>query len=217
MKVAIIAVLVVLVATVRVWFHRRAKRSAGSSRARETFERLVGDVGLVAAREVRERTRGRIFRVGTLLILLAVAAGIVIPVIHSSKPNVQKVGVVGALPTSLRTAVAATSTSIHASVSLTSEPNIGTANGDLRSGRVNLVIVDAQKLVTEKAVQSGDTSTTALLMRAVSSVISLHTAFEAAGITPAQAATLARSTPAPVSSLEPAHVHGPARALPSTA
>ena len=45
-------------------------------------DRLHGDVALVAAREIRERTRGRVFRVGTIIILLAVAAGVVIPALH---------------------------------------------------------------------------------------------------------------------------------------
>ena len=46
-----------------------------------------GDVGLVARREVRERVKGRTFRVGTLIILLAVAAAVTIPVLRkSSKP-----------------------------------------------------------------------------------------------------------------------------------
>ena len=43
---------------------------------------MSGEIRLVAAREIRERTRGRIFRVGTVLILAAVAAAIVIPVLR---------------------------------------------------------------------------------------------------------------------------------------
>ena len=41
-----------------------------------------GDVGMVAMREIRERVRGRIFRIGTLIILLFVGAAIVIPTLH---------------------------------------------------------------------------------------------------------------------------------------
>src|SRR5664279_3240557 len=58
---------------------------------------LQGDVALVAAREIRERTRGRVFRVGTIIILLAVAAGIVIPTLHhsSSGSDSEHVAIVG--------------------------------------------------------------------------------------------------------------------------
>ena len=41
-----------------------------------------GDVGLVAVREIKERVRGRIFRVGTVLVLLVVGAAIIIPTLH---------------------------------------------------------------------------------------------------------------------------------------
>ncbi len=43
------------------------------------FEARFGDVGIVAMREITERLRGRIFRVGTIIMLLAVGAAIVIP------------------------------------------------------------------------------------------------------------------------------------------
>ena len=58
----------------------------------------LGDVGMVARREITERVRGRIFRVGTLIILLAVGAAIIIPTLHhGGGPTTQTVGVVGAL------------------------------------------------------------------------------------------------------------------------
>ena len=40
---------------------------------------------MVAMREIRERIRGRIFRIGTLILLVAVAAAIVIPTLHNSQ------------------------------------------------------------------------------------------------------------------------------------
>lgn len=40
---------------------------------------LFGDAGLVARREVRERVRGQMFRIGTVFLLAVVAAAIVIP------------------------------------------------------------------------------------------------------------------------------------------
>ncbi len=43
------------------------------------LEGSFGDVGLIAKREITERVRGRILRVGTLIILIAVGAAIVIP------------------------------------------------------------------------------------------------------------------------------------------
>ena len=58
---------------------------------------MFGVVGLVAQREVRERIRGRVFQVGTGIILLVVIAAIVIPVLTRSKSEPERVGVVGTL------------------------------------------------------------------------------------------------------------------------
>ena len=47
-------------------------RPANHSSRWPALEDSLGDVGMVAVREIRERVRGRIFRVGTLIILVAV-------------------------------------------------------------------------------------------------------------------------------------------------
>ena len=49
----------------------------------------------MAARELRARVRGRVFRTGTLLVLVIVAAAIVIPTLISAKASIQRVGVAG--------------------------------------------------------------------------------------------------------------------------
>jgi hypothetical protein len=71
---------------------------------------LPGDVGLVAARELRTRVRGRVFRTGTLLVLVIVAAAIVIPTLLSSKASIQRVGVAGQLSAPITAAVIADGT-----------------------------------------------------------------------------------------------------------
>ena len=164
---------------------------------------LLGDTGLVAAREVRERVRGRLFRVGTLVILAVVAAAIVIPVLRNGKPRVQQVGVVGALSDPLRAAIIAAGTSIGNTVHLVAEENVQTADHDLRSGRVGIAIVDARELEVNKAVGSTDTSTTAQLARAVSKTLGVDEAFSAAGLSATQAAQVANAKPLPVKSLQP--------------
>ena len=51
---------------------------------------------IIAEREIRQRARSRAFAVSTIVLLLVVAAGVVIPAIlaHTAKP--QRVGIVGA-------------------------------------------------------------------------------------------------------------------------
>lgn len=65
--IGVVAVFLVLRLGTR--FRRRGKKE---KRPRLGLGPFNGDVGLVAAREIRERFRGRLFRVGTLLVLAAV-------------------------------------------------------------------------------------------------------------------------------------------------
>ena len=65
-------------------------------------------MGLVAAREIKERVRGRIFRVGTVLVLLVVGAAIIIPTLHhSGGTSAQTVAIVGSLSPEAQQAVEA--------------------------------------------------------------------------------------------------------------
>ncbi len=59
---------------------------------------LPGDIGLVAARELRQRTRSRAFRIGTLLILLAVGAAIIVPALRASHPALAHPAVAACTP-----------------------------------------------------------------------------------------------------------------------
>ena len=71
------------------------------ARTWHALEDALGDVGMVAGREIRERVRGRIFRVGALVMLVAVGAAIVIPTVHRNGGGLttQRVGIVGASST----------------------------------------------------------------------------------------------------------------------
>lgn len=212
MKQPIQLILLVIVAglvALRVWFRRRRGQSAGPTwpTRRPALGRLTGYTGLVAAREIRQRIRGRIFRVGTLLILMVVAAAIVIPVLSRGKSGSQQIGVVGGLSAPLRAAVAA-GTSTGTTVRLVPEPDLAAARTDLRSGRVDLTIVDARRILVSKAIGAADTSATAQLVHAVSKTLGVDEAFEAAGLSAAQAAQLAGAKPLPVTSLQPGTAGG---------
>ena len=104
MKFVVIALTLVVVAALRVGRRRRHRRT-GVHAARTVSSPFSSDVGLIMAREVRERFRGRILKVTTLFILIVVAAAIVIPVLHNGKAKPQGVGIVGTLSSSLRETV----------------------------------------------------------------------------------------------------------------
>ncbi|MGO9149981.1 MAG: ABC transporter permease [Acidimicrobiales bacterium] len=206
MRGGLIAAIVGVVLIVRVRARLR-RRTPGRQHSGYGLGPFKSDVGLVAAREMRERFRGKIFRVGTLLILAVVAAAIVIPTLDTGKPQPQRVGIVGALSAPLRAAVVSSAKSVGTTVHLVSLDDEAAAYADLRSGRLDLAIVEGRELVVNKSVGSTDTSTTAQFVLAVSKDLGVVEAVEAAHLTPAQALELAGERALPVHSLQP----GPAR------
>ena len=197
MKGALIAIVVVIVASYRLWRRRLARRPA---EPRLTLGAVSSLVGLIAAREVRERLRGRIFKVGTLLILLVVAAAIVIPAIHHSTTATQRVGVVGPLSPIQRDAILVSGTSVGVRVTFVDLSSVATAHDELRSGGVDLAVIDGTHLVIDQDDSSGSTSTTQLAT-SVAQNLGLVDAKLAVGLTPTQIANVAHSSTLTVTSL----------------
>ena len=198
---------VAVFAALRISIRVRHRRNVPTARTKRQPRRVFFDpgqseTGLVAMREVRQRIRGKLFRVGTLLILAGVAAAIVIPVFERST-HTQPVGVVGALSAPARAAVLSAARSVGTTARFIHEANAQAARSDLRSGRVKFAIVAGRELVVNKALASTDSSTTAQSVRAVSKTLGLEEAVAAAGLSPAQVAQLAHAAPLPVTSLQP--------------
>ena len=167
MTVVVIVLVGIAVAAARAVLKARGRRgSAGRASARSPLARRTGPTGIVAAREIRERVRGRVFRVGTLLILAVVAAAIVVPTLTKSTPQPQRVGVVGTLSAESRSTVAAAARSVGTSVRFVDEPDAGAARAQLDAGTLDLAIVDGRALVVNETISSTDTSTSARFVAA---------------------------------------------------
>jgi ABC-2 type transport system permease protein len=211
----ILPVVIILVAAVRIWLRhrRRAAGEPGSTPAariprppRQPRPRgLPGygpfstDVGLVAAREIRERLRGRIFRIGTVVILAVVAGAIVIPTLTKSTPQPQRVGVVGPLSAPLRAVVVASAKTNGTGVQFVPEPDQQAANDAVRSGSIDLAIINGQNIVVDQPIDANDSTGTGQLAKN----LGVAAAVQAAHLTPAQSAALTGAKPLPVSSLQP--------------
>ena len=221
----IVAAVVVFVA-IRLTLRQRGRRaragapspSAASSstsssslslevRRSSVLVRLFGDVGLVAQREVRERVRGRVFQIGTIIILLVVVAAIVIPTLNKNKAQPDRVGVVGALSAPLKSTLNQSVVSIGDTMTVVPEADTAAADADLRAGRVDIVIVDSKQLIVKDAPSADDVSTAAQLSRIFATTLGTIAAFQAAGLTAAQVDTLDSAKPLPVTSLQPATAH----------
>jgi len=205
-KGGLIAAIVGVFLILRIWLRIRRRRT--DQQPIRSALPFTSDVGLVAAREMRERFRGRIFRVGTVLILAVVAVAIVIPTLGKGKAQPQAVGVVGPLPTSLRTTVANSAKSVGTSVRFVAEKDESDSRADLISGSIVLAILRGEKLLVNKTIGPTDTTTTAQFVLAVSKNLGVAEALEAAHLTVAQASKLAAIRPLPVSALQPAKVNG---------
>ena len=160
---------------------------------------------MVAGREIRERVRGRIFRVGTLVMLIAVAAAIIIPTIHSgsSGPTAQTVGVVGVLPPEASPLIDSAAAENQDTVELVDVPSLAAAEADLRTGKIDLAIVDSSQILLDRAAGSKGSNTDPGLVQTVAEYLGVLQAYHAAGITPAQASLITESKSVPVHTLQP--------------
>jgi ABC-2 type transport system permease protein len=163
----------------------------------------LGDVALIARREIRERVRGRIFRVGTLLVLVAVAGAIIIPKLHSSSgPTPQTVGVVGGLAPQSEHALEAAGAANGDSLRLVPEASLAAADSDLRAGKIDFAIVDSDRIVLDGAAGSKSSAADPSLVRDVAGYLGLVQAYRAARLSPAQAGKLEQAHAVPVQTLQ---------------
>lgn len=205
MTILVIAVAAIVVAATRLVLRARRRRGAAphAHASHAPLATWAGDAGIVAAREIRERVRGRVFRVGTLIILAVVAGAIVIPTLTHSTAAPQRVGVVGPLPAPERSSVAATAKSVGTTVRFVHEPDENSAREQLRAGTLDLVIAGGRDLVVNQPIGANDTSTTAQFVTATAQALGVARALAAAHLTASQASALANANPLPVQSLQP--------------
>ena len=223
MKFYIILGAAVIVAAIRIGLRRRSRGGTGAGggsgsgsgtgggpSARPGLRLpgggLLGHTGLVAGREIRERLRGRVFRIVTAILFLAVAAAVVIPTLHSGKVTSQRVGVVAG-PASLESELRALAAGSGLSVTVVTEPGLPQARAALAAGRLNLVVDGTGSLLVNQPISASDTSAGARYVRDVAAALGAQRAFAQAGLTPRQVATVARARPLPVESLTPGKKH----------
>lgn len=216
--VAIAALVVVRFALRRAGHRRRAARTAGpadpapnashlAARAQRSrwnaLEGALGDVGLVAGREIRERLRGRIFRVGTIIMLLAVGAAVVIPTLHkgSSGPTLQKVGIVGTVSPVTRELVLAAAQANKDKVQFVPEASVVAAKRDLKSGASYFSIIDSSEVLLYQPATASSSPADPGLVDSVAEYLGVVIAYRQAHLTPAQAGTVTNSRTVPIRTL----------------
>ncbi len=162
------------------------------------------DVALVARRELRERARSKIFRVGAVLVLVAVAAAVVIPVLLHGRGTHLEVGVVGRVPAAEARLVVRAGRTVGATVRVVHEPSAAAARRALQTGTIAVAVLDNRELLLDRALAPGASSPAALLTAELSLELGLQRELESAGLPAAKAAQLSNPPPLPVNSLKPA-------------
>lgn len=219
MKFVIVLVVLAVVIVLRVWaWQRRRNRRDGAEPTRRadhapvgsalTHRRALavgaklGDVGLVARREILERIRGRIFRVGTIIVLLVVGGAIVIPKINSNHATPsQQVGVVGGSNAALTQLIRYSGKQVDIPVHVVAEPSEESAASALRSGTLDVAIVNGDKILVNQPISSDSKSNTATIVEVLAPELGALHAYQQAGLSVAQIEQIAGALPLPVQSL----------------
>jgi ABC-2 type transport system permease protein len=189
--IAVVAVVLAVRITMRLRRRNRTREAeiAAPAQIGHGFgaTRITGDIALVATREIKERMRGRIFRVGTLIMLVVVAGAILIPKLtssnNSSSSQSAKVGVVGSLPPVLRSAMSAAGQSVGINVRFVTEPSRKAADRLIRDGQLDLAIVNSRDLLVSDPSGSSNGDQVA---EAAAVDVGVTKVFESAGLTAGQ-------------------------------
>jgi len=187
---------------------RRAQRnpppSGAAHRASKASKRHSATSAWSRGARSESGSGGRIFRFGTLVVLVAVAAVIVIPTLHHGNggQSAQTIGVVGGLSPAATELVRAAGSQSEDAIQFVTEPSLAAAERALRSNKVDFAIVNADRVVLSLPASSSNSPADSTLVGYVADYLGVLRADRAAGLTTAQAAEIIGSKPVPVQTLE---------------
>lgn len=202
-ELPIVIAVVIAVVIVRLRRRRNGDRPWSLGQVLGGFHgwNLLGDTGLVAGREIRERVRGRVFRVVTAVLFAGVGAAVVIPTLRGGDRIADRIGAVGTPPSSV-VQLQALARGSGLSVSIVAKADLRSARAALATGRLDMVVDGSASLLV--ADQPSGSSAWDRFVQGAAVTLGADRAFAQAGLTPQQAAAVARARPLAVHSLHPA-------------
>jgi ABC-2 type transport system permease protein len=157
---------------------------------------------IVAGREIVERARAKSFWVASVLLLIAVAAGVLIPALLHGTRSTARVGVVGGPAAALAQTVREAGRISGTTVTIVGLPDVAAAKARLRSGTLAAVLVGDSAVLVKQQALGGSGSPGATLGGALSEVGGLQRLY--AELPPGAAASIGHSGIAlPVRGLTP--------------
>lgn len=101
---------------------------------------------LVAVREMRERSRSRVFRGSMVVMILVVLGLVVVPSLLGSDGDTNHVGLTGTVPTALPAAIEDQGAAAGTAVQLHHFDSIAAGEEAVRQGDIDVLVVDGQRL-----------------------------------------------------------------------
>lgn len=158
-------------------------------------------VRLVAAREIRERLRSKVFRIATLISAAVVAAIIVVPNLGGDDVAVYDVGLVGRASPALFDAVEGSGATVGGVVRARGVDSVATAERLLKTGALDVAVVDGESVVVNDPLATNRINNRLRLVLAVSEAVRLQIALEASGLPPEQTAAALGQPQLPIRAL----------------
>jgi ABC-2 type transport system permease protein len=125
--------------------------------------RSSGLIWLVARREIRDRVRAKSFWVASVILLLAVVAGVIIPAFTHGHRSTARVGIVGGQVAALTQTVKQAGQVSGTTVTVIPLPNVAVARARLRSGDLDAVLVGDREVLVKQLPVAGSSSAGATL------------------------------------------------------
>ncbi len=160
-------------------------------------------VMLVARREIRERLKARSFRIATVISAAVVVAAIVIPATQRGKTPTYDVGVVEPPTPTTVSAIQAVAPTVDVHLRVRVVASRAEAETQLRRGRLDVVVVASNEILTKKTVEQGDAGKKAQLVVALSNAVRLQRLLARAGPDALEAVN-ALQAPVTLRGIEPA-------------
>jgi ABC-2 type transport system permease protein len=159
-------------------------------------------IRMIAAREIRERTRSRSFRIVTVVLIAIGIGAVAIPAAtSSSSAPLMDVGLVGTYPAALQRTMTAVGGTVGIRVHLVQEADLAAAQHALRTGGLDLAVVDGRRLLVNTPIDQ-PTSDLGRLTAGLSRAIGLSAALSRAGLPPDKAERALDAPSLPVATLQ---------------
>lgn len=135
--------------------------------------RWVRVTAIVAGREVRQRGRSKAFVASTLILMLAVTAGVTIPAILAHQQRPQRVGIVGGPAATMTEIVQEAARVSNTRVIIVPRPDAAAGEAALRSGRLDVVLVNGTEVLVKQIPIGGETASAGALPTAIADIAGL--------------------------------------------